>query len=233
MNIYGIIPARSGSKGIPNKNIRPIAGKELMGYSIEFARTMELDRVFCSTNSEQYAEIARKFGAEVPFLRSEIASTDKAMEEDILMDLYTKFDVNGIEYPDLFIWLRPTFIFRRKDDVRECIKRMAGDSSLTAMRIVTEAESRLYMIKNNKLIPSFNDCNKSMIRRQDIEKKYRVFNTDVFRGKPKNDGPDFLGRNIGCVIAPKLSGLDIDDEFDLNLISNILESNPGILNEYM
>jgi len=143
MKIYVIIPARSGSKGVPNKNIRKINGKELIGYSIEFAKRLQVDKIICSTDSAEYAEIAKKYGAEVPFLRSEYASSDTAKDEDVLKDVYDKFDEHNIEYPDLWVWLRPTFIFRDLDAVKECIDRMKKDKNLTACRIVTEAESRI------------------------------------------------------------------------------------------
>ena len=120
MKVYAIIPARSGSKGLLDKNIRKIDNKPLIGYSIEFAKNCEfIDRVFCSTDSETYAEIARELGAEVPFLRSAEAAADTAMEEHILSDLRAKFGEFQIEEPDLVVWLRPTFVFRSKSDVED------------------------------------------------------------------------------------------------------------------
>jgi len=225
-NIYAIIPARSGSKGLPNKNIRKIASKELIGYSIELAKKLPVNKIICSTDSEEYAEIARRYGAEVPFLRAPFASHDQAMEQHILQDLYDKFDQHGIEYPDIFVWLRPTFIFRDIEAVNKCIERMIDDETLTACRLVVEAESRLYYDEGGILKPNFDDGGKSMIRRQDIGKKYRVFNTDVFRGKPKNYKEDFLGNKIGYVVGDKLCGVDIDDESDLLIASHIIESLP-------
>jgi len=219
-----VVPARSGSKGLPDKNIRKVAGKELIGYSIEFARKLPVDRIICSTDSETYAKIARTYGAEVPFLRSPEAAGDTAMEQDILKDLYEQFDKHGIEYPDLFVWLRPTFLFRDADAVKECINQLILDPSKTASRLVVEAESRLYYGDNGLLKPSFDDGGKSMVRRQDVGKKYRVYNTDVFRGKPKNCGEDFLGNAVGFVVADKLCGVDIDDEEDLLIATHIVES---------
>lgn len=229
MNIIAIIPARSGSKGIKDKNIRKIAGKELIGRSIEFAKKLPVDKIICSTDSEKYAEIARRYGAEVPFLRAKYASHDSAIEQHILQDLYEKFDKHNIKYPDLFVWLRPTFVFRDVEDVKECINRMINDKNLTACRVVVDAESRLYHDENGMLKPSFDDKGKSMVRRQDMERKYSVFNADVFRGNTKNYEEDFLGNSVGYVVANKLCGIDIDDETDLLLASHMVESLP---NEY-
>ena len=69
MKIYAIVPARSGSRGLPDKNIKVLAGKPLIAYSIDFAKRLGVDRIFCSTDSKEYACIAKTHGAEVPFLR--------------------------------------------------------------------------------------------------------------------------------------------------------------------
>lgn len=231
MRIYAVIPARSGSVGLKNKNIRLLADKPLLAYSIEFAQKLQVDRVFCSTDSEEYAEIARKYGAEVPFLRSEAASSSTAMEQDILADLYSKFQENGIEQPDLLVWLRPTFVFRNLTDVKKCIQLLIDNPEFTAARTVCESESRLYSIKDNELIPSFEDGGKSMIRRQDVGIKYKVFSTDIIRSTNKNTGDDFLGRKVAAVVTNKLCGLDIDDEMDFKIVESIVLNNQDLIHE--
>ncbi|MCF6132714.1 acylneuraminate cytidylyltransferase family protein [Flavobacterium wongokense] len=233
MKIYAIIPARSGSVGVKNKNIRPINGKPLMAYSIEFAKALGVDRVFCSTDSEEYAAIAKQFGAEVPFLRSDYAASSTAMEQDILVDLYQKFQEHNIEQPDILVWLRPTFVFRSLTDVQKCIDQLKNDPSLTSSRTVCESEGRLYLTKGDILVPSFDDNGKSMMRRQDFGDRYKVFSTDVFRSDQKNTTDDFLGRKVGAVVTNKLCGLDIDDEFDFQIVENVLKYNKELINEYI
>jgi CMP-N,N'-diacetyllegionaminic acid synthase len=231
MKIYAIVPARSGSKGLPDKNIKDLAGKPLFAYSIDFAKKLGVDKVICSTDSETYADIARKYGAEVPFLRSEEASTSTAMEQHILADMYQKFEENGIEQPDLLVWLRPTFVFRNVKDVHKCIDLLKTDPTLTAARTVCESECRLYKVVDGKLIPNFEDHGKSMIRRQDIGSQYKVFSTDVFRSDKKDTSDSFLGQNVAAVITNKLCGLDIDDEMDFKIVESILLNNQKIIDE--
>lgn len=234
MKVYAMIPARSGSKGLPDKNIRTLAGKPLLSYSIDFARRLpSVDRVFCSTDSERYAEIARAHGAEVPFLRSSEAAADTAMEEHILDDLRIKFAEAGIEEPDIIVWLRPTFVFRSVTDVENCIRILKEDASFSAARTVVRAENRLYEIDNNRLVPGFDDAGKSMMRRQDMPKAYKVFSTDVFRFKGNLFGNDFLGRKVFAVETNSTCGLDIDDLFDFEVVRNILENSPELVNEYL
>lgn len=233
MKIYAIIPARSGSKGLPDKNIRLLHGKPLMAYSIDFAKTLPVDRIFCSTDSERYAEIAKSHGAEVPFLRAESASSSTAMEQDILPDLYQQWEEHSIPQPDLLVWLRPTFVFRQQEDVVRCLDLLRQNPMLTAARTVCEAEGRLYRLEDTQLLPDFNDFGKSMIRRQDFGDRYKVFSTDVFRSDKKNTGDDFLGRQVAGVVTNKLCGLDIDDLFDFQVVENIVKHNPDLVHAYI
>ena len=233
MRTYAIVPARSGSKGMPNKNVELLNGVELIGYSIAFAKTLDVDKVICSTDSSIYAEIARKYGAEVPFLRSTEAASDTAMEQDILEDLESKFAAYGIPQPDLMIWLRPTFVFRDRNAVLECIARLANDATLTSCRVVTRAESRLYTPKSGLLECSFNDGGKSMIRRQDLPPSYRVYSTDVLRSSKGNHGPQFLGDRVGYVEVSKVCSLDIDDAFDFAMVEALLKCNQEIVRAYL
>lgn len=232
--IYAIVPARSGSKGLPNKNIKMLAGKPLLAYSIEFAKRLpSIDRVFCSTDSKEYAEIARKYGAEVPFLRSTQAAADSAMEEHILDDLRASFAKHEIEEPSIVVWLRPTFVFRSVQDVERCIQALKNDSNLTAARTVIRAENRLYHIVGDNLVPDFDDNGKSMMRRQDMVPSYKVFSTDVFRFDGNILGRDFLGRNVFAVETNSICGMDIDDAFDFELVRHVLESSPELVREYI
>ena len=79
MLTYAIVPARSGSKGLPNKNILPLNNLPLISYSISFAKTIKyVDKIICSTDSKKYASISQSLGAEAPFLRSKEASQDNS-----------------------------------------------------------------------------------------------------------------------------------------------------------
>ena len=231
--IYAIIPARSKSKGILNKNIKEICGIPLIGFSIAFAKSLGVDKIICSTDSNEYAKIAIKYGAEVPFLRSNEASTDTAMEQDILFDLYNKFKNHGIKQPDYIVWLRPTFVFRDLDSIKDCIYKLEEDKTLTSARIVSKTECRLYNLKNNLLTPDFNDDGLSMIRRQDIGDKYKVYSTDIIRSNDRNYSNDFLGRKIYAKESNKICGLDIDDNIDFEIVQTLIKYRQDLVGKYM
>lgn len=234
MNIYAVIPARSGSKGLPNKNIRKIDNRPLIDYSIQFAKKLaSVDRIFCSTDSEEYGDIARRCGADVPFLRSASAASDNAMEQDILLDLRDKFHENDIPEPDFVVWLRPTFVFRSVKDVDDCIQMLVNSPSISASRTVVEAENRLYCVSHNKLLPTFSDEGKSMMRRQDMVSSYKVFSTDIIRFKGNKFDENFLGSDVGAVITNSICGLDIDNKFDFELVKLLVENARELVDDYL
>lgn len=232
--IYAIIPARAGSKGIKDKNIKLLDGKPLISYTINFAKALGVDKVICSTNAIKYADIARELGAEVPFLRSDEAAEDTAMEQDILKDLYQKFKTHNIPQPDYLIWLRPTFIFRDIASIKKCIEVLNNDITLTSARTVCETECRLYTIDNNNILETdFKDHNKSMIRRQDIGKKFKVYSTDIIRADKLDTSDDFLGRKVYGVEVNKICGYDIDDEIDFSIVESLVKYNKTLVDEYL
>lgn len=234
MLIYSVIPARSGSKGFPHKNIQKINHNELISYSINHAKKIQsVSRVFISSDSQEYVEIGKKYGAEAPFLRSEYAASDTAMEEDILKDLRINFKKHNIDEPDLLVWLRPTFIFRNIDHIEECIQALVCNIDYTSARTVVESECRLYQVNNNQLISTFDDQGRSMIRRQELGSHYKVFSTDIIRFKGNDFSNDFLGRKCFAKITDKICGLDIDDEFDFTLVKSLVESNAEVCQDYV
>ena len=108
--VYAIIPARSGSKGVKDKNIRCLDGYPLLAFSIAAARKCpEVSRVIVSTDSEHYASIARYYGAEAPFLRPEAISGDKSTDIEFMEHAIGWLSENEGTLPEYFLHLRPTY----------------------------------------------------------------------------------------------------------------------------
>ncbi|MDO5448471.1 MAG: acylneuraminate cytidylyltransferase family protein, partial [Clostridia bacterium] len=124
MKNIAIIPARSGSKGIPDKNIRPIAGIPALAYTIKAAIDSNMfETVMVSTDSEQYAEIATKYGADVPFLRSEETSTDTSSSWSVVKEVLTKYEEMG-KYFDTIALLQVTSPLRTGNDIVRAFQEM-------------------------------------------------------------------------------------------------------------
>jgi CMP-N-acetylneuraminic acid synthetase len=133
--VYAIIPARSGSKGIPNKNIMLLGGFPVIAYSIVAAKlTKGIDRVIVSTDSRHYADIAIRYGAEVPVLRPAAISQDTSIDfEFIEHSINWLFDNEG-KVPEYFVHLRPTTPLRETAVIEKAIARFKADDKATSLR---------------------------------------------------------------------------------------------------
>jgi CMP-N,N'-diacetyllegionaminic acid synthase len=168
MRAYALIPARSGSKGVPDKNIRSIASHPLLAYSITFARKIKFERIIVSTDSPHYRDIAISYGAECPYLRGAAASGDSAMEEEMLADLAASLPRLGIEMPDIWVRLKPTSPLRTLSSVEAAMAALENDASLDSVRIISESDARLHVVNGDgylePLLPTW-DANRSVMRR--------------------------------------------------------------------
>jgi CMP-N,N'-diacetyllegionaminic acid synthase len=230
MRTYALIPARSGSKGLPDKNILPIDGHPLLAFSIAFGKKLPIDRVIVSTDSSIYQKIATQYEVECPYLRGPKASSDSAMEEDILADLNENLPRCGIDVPDIWVWLKPTCPFRSVDAVEEAIQILRDTPDVDSVRIVSEADARVHRInKEGFLEPLLSewDPRRSKMRRSEFPKVYQPFNLEVFRHSGwAEPGALFMGRRIRPIIRPRITGLDVDDRDGFDIIKSLIEARP-------
>ena len=158
------IPARSGSKRIPDKNIKLLNGHPMLAYSIQAAIDSSIfDSVICATDNELYAEIARHYGAEVPFLRPSDISGDKSPDIDWVLWTLNNLKELGREY-DVFSILRPTSPFRLPETIRRAwdifIKDPAADS-LRAIEKCKQHPGKMWVIHKNRMLPLMPFTNES------------------------------------------------------------------------
>lgn len=228
--VYGLVPARSGSKGLPDKNILPINGHPLLAYSIAFGLRLGIDRVLVSTDSEAYAEIARSYGAECPYLRGPVASSDTAMEEDILQDLQDNLPGLGIPMPDIWLRLKPTNPFRSLANAQKAIDLLQQREDISSVRHVTLAETRLQRIGDDGYLEPFLDGwpkERSIIRRTEFPVAYQVFDLDVFRHALWQERfAGFMGDRIYPIIGEAITSLDINEADDFVLVKSLIEAQP-------
>jgi CMP-N,N'-diacetyllegionaminic acid synthase len=230
LRIYALIPARSGSKGLPDKNVLEIDGHPLMAYSIAFGLALGIDRVLVSTDSERYAEIGRRYGAECPFLRSEAASTDASREEDILDDLDSRLPLHGIELPDVWVWLKPTSPFRSVAKVHEGLEVLRTRPEIDSVRLVSEGDARLQIVNGDGYLePLLKEWppELSKVPRTRLVRTYHPFSLEIFRHSGwAARGAAFMGRKIVPLLQSRITGLDIDDRDGFEIIKALIESRP-------
>lgn len=145
MKTLALIPGRSGSKSIPNKNIRPLAGQPLIAHTIGHAlKAKSVERVVVSTDSEQYAEIARAHGAEVPFLRPAEFATDDATDLQVFTHALGWFQEKEDWLPDICVHLRPTFPSRDPEDIDRAVAFLQAHPEIDSVRSVVPAPETPY-----------------------------------------------------------------------------------------
>ena len=152
IGVVAIIPARSGSKSLVDKNIKHLSGHPLIAYSIAAAKlSKKINRVIISTDSQEYADIAKQYGAEVPFIRPDKYSTDAATDKDFLVHSMNWFEENENSVPEYWVHLRPTTPLRSIEIIDNAINEIMQDNNATSLRSGHKApESPLkWFVKSN------------------------------------------------------------------------------------
>lgn len=143
--IMALIPARGGSKGVPRKNILPIAGKPLIAYSIQQALASRLiNRVVVSTDDHEIAEVAREWGAEVPFIRPAWCAQDMSPDIDVFRHALTWFKDQEQYRPEVVVHLRPPGPVRQVKHIDEAIELLLSHPEADAVRSVSLARQTPY-----------------------------------------------------------------------------------------
>ena len=154
MNILAIIPARAGSKSVPHKNIRMIGGKPMLAHSIDHAKASKyINRVIVSTDSKEYADIAREYGAEVPFIRPEEYATDTALDYDVFLHALTWLKEEEGYEADIVVQLRPTYPIRDAKDIDNMIRLLLDcpdADSVRSMAKATEIPYKMWLRKSEE-----------------------------------------------------------------------------------
>ena len=205
--ILALIPARGGSKGIPNKNITDLAGKPLIAYSINACKGSRfVDDIVVSTDSEKIATIARTFGAEVPFMRPEELAMDTSKTLDAVLHAVSELKKQGREY-DSIVLIQPTQPLRTSEDIDGAIDTYYINSEQDVVSVCEVSEHPLLMrtLKEGVLVPLLDKS--STCRRQDMDKYYKV---------------------NGCVYVNSVNNLNENTSFNDNLIPYVMDRSHSV-----
>lgn len=210
-----IITARGGSKRIPRKNIREFCGKPILAYSIEAAIESKLfDTVMVSTDDEEIAGIARQYGAEVPFYRSERTAGDFATTNDVLLEVLAEYEKRGEHY-DMGCCIYPTAPFVTAEKLRDAMAQLDTSDADTLIPVVSFSypPQRAMIVRDGRLVfeyPQYLDS-----RSQDLEPHYHdvgqfyLFRTEAFLHNRK-----LMIGNILPYVVSELEVQDIDNPTD-------------------
>lgn len=221
-----IIPARGGSKGIKNKNIVNLKGKPLISYTIEEAKKSGIfDKIIVSTDSPEIAEISKKYGAEVPFLRPENLSTDTASTIDVILHALNYF-IDNDEYYDYFVLLQPTSPLRKAEDILNSVDLLFEKDADSVVSVCEVEHSPLFSNTLPQDLSLSNFIRKDLRdkRRQDLPKYYRI-NGAIYISRVETflKTKDFYEGKSYAYIMPIERSIDIDSIVDLKMAEILME----------
>lgn len=210
-----IITARGGSKRIPRKNIKEFCGKPILAYSIEAAVESGIfDTVMVSTDDEEIAEIARQYGAEVPFYRSAETANDYATTNDVLLEVLSEYEKRGQHF-DMAVCIYPTAPFVTAAKLRSAVEKLSESDADTLIPVVAFSypPQRAMIVEEGRLVfeyPQYLDS-----RSQDLTPHYHdvgqfyVFHTEAFKKNRK-----LMVGNILPLVVSEMEVQDIDNQTD-------------------
>ncbi|MBI2082697.1 MAG: Gfo/Idh/MocA family oxidoreductase [Deltaproteobacteria bacterium] len=231
--IIVLIPARGGSKSIPRKNIKMLAGKPMIAYSIEEARKCpEVERVIVSTDDEEIAKVAKQYGAEVPFLRPKELAEDHVQDLPVFLHCLQWLQENENYIPDIVIQLRPTSPLRQATHIQEALKIFLKNQKADCVRSVTLASEhplKMWRLEDCSLIP-FTPENAYGIResynypRQKLPGAYtQNGSVEIIRAKSILEKKSLSGDRILGYVMPEEVSVNIDSPLDFELAELLLK----------
>ena len=228
MNVLGVIPARGGSKGIPNKNLAPLCGRPLLAYTADAAKaSTKLTRTIVSTDDERIAECARSLGLEVPFMRPAALAADDAPMLPVLQHAISAMREQGFN-TDIVVLLQPTSPLRRAEHIDaavDLLERSGVESVVSVVEVPHQFNpvSVMHLGGDDRLQPYLGSH--LVVRRQDKPQLYARNGPAVLAVRA-----DAIARGIlygpncrGLVMRPEES-LDVDTPLDLRLVESLIGS---------
>lgn len=220
MKILAIVPARCGSKGIPNKNIYPINNKPLISYCLESIKLSNISEYYVSTDCENIATVSTQYGAKIINRPSEI-STDNSPTIDCIK--HAIYDLK-LERDDIILIIQPTSPLILSSDINSVLNKMLS-YKYSSIITVTSDHSFLWKKQNEYIIPMYHDPY-NRIRRQDMIPTFKengsIYATTV--NNILNTNTIYGGSKTGYVEIPKSRSFEIDDYEDIKIIESLLQS---------
>lgn len=227
--VVAIIMARGGSKGLPNKNIRPVAGKPLIAYSIEAALASGVcDDVVVSTDAEAIARVAQEHGAWIPFMRPSELAQDESRNEHVLVHALEELDRIHDKTYDIVVYLQPTDLFRSPAWIRQAVDLLRSNPDLESAFSANETAKNFWLKdvesgKWRRVLPEMANYE----TRQSMRRP-RLYREDTGVACATRSAIVRSGRRIGDHVELMVNndfrtGIDIHDEFDLWLAEQVVK----------
>lgn len=230
MKRIAIIPARSGSKGLRDKNIKELNGKPLIAYSIEVAFESKMfDKVFVSTDSQKYADIAIQYGADASFLRSKENSSDTAGSWDVIREVVNKLQAMGEEYDEIML-LQATSPLRTAEDITNAVNLLHEKNGEAVVSLTACDHSPIWCntLPEDGCMDGFDREEYKDLPRQMLPTYYR-YNGAIYlvTSRELQNKEHMLEKNCYAYVMPQNRSIDIDTALDFMIAETILKA--GVL----
>jgi CMP-N,N'-diacetyllegionaminic acid synthase len=234
--IIGLITARGGSKAIPRKNIKLLAGRPMIAWTIEAAlQSRNLCRVIVSTDDEETVQISRTWGAEVPFIRPSRLAEDDSPHMLTVEHAIQWLEEHNNERPDYLMLLQPTSPLRTTEDI-DAASQIAIERNAISVVSVCRTSHHPYLSKEimeDGTLADFMPADVAYLRRQDLPPAY-VLNGAIYLARRESilDNHTFLPAGVYAYIMPPERSLDVDSPWDSYLADLILRDKYGLTASY-
>jgi CMP-N-acetylneuraminic acid synthetase len=228
-NVIGIIPARGGSERLKDKNILPLLGKPLMAYTIEAAlRAEKLDRIFVSTDSEEIAEVARKWDVEVVKRPAEFANETSPIDESLRHVVDHLAETEGYQ-TDIVVLMQANLPIRAEGVIDKVVARLleSGVETVTTAYEVNQRPEWMKRLVNGRAVPYMQPA--MSYRMQELEKLYFIdgaviaVGTDtLMRTRGDKNVHAYMGKDVLLELQDRIYATDIDDKEDFNVAKLLL-----------
>ena len=230
MKRIAIIPARSGSKGLKDKNIKELNGKPLIAYSIEAALESKMfDKVFVSTDSQKYADIAIQYGADASFLRSEVNSSDTAGSWDVIREVISRLKELGEEYDEVML-LQATSPLRTAEDIVKSIELLHEKKGKAVVSLTECDHSPIWCntLPEDMSMDEFDREEYKDLPRQMLPTFYR-YNGAIYlvTAEELQNKEHMLEKGCFAYVMPQNRSIDIDTALDFMIAETIMKA--GVL----
>jgi CMP-N-acetylneuraminic acid synthetase len=227
-NVLGIIPARGGSKGIPRKNLAPLANRPLLYYTIRAAQlSQRLTRTIVSTDDTEIRAVALSFGADVPFIRPADLATDSAPSVAVVRHALEFIEATEDRVYDFACLLQPTCPLRAADDIDSAVKMIENsdaDAVVSLARLEEPHPFKMMLVQDQLISPLFPDRWRETLRRQELPPVYYL-NGAIYcvRRAALLEQNSLWGKNTLAHIMPADRSINIDSPLDIRLAECMIQ----------
>ena len=224
-SFLAVIPARGGSKGLPGKNIKPLLGQPLIAWSIESGlKSTYIDKVIVSTDDQEIADISKRYGANVPFIRPSKLASDISKTFDVLKHAIEYHKQESFDY---IVLLEPTSPLRESKDIDLSIKSLINSNADSIVGVgKTEDQNPAFLVNmdNDGFISGYENKLMTVKRRQDISNVY-FFEGSIYISKISSllENKTFYHKKTIGYQFPKYKTLEVDDMDDYIMIEAIMK----------